>query len=447
MVVQVPASSRPAVVAGRYELGPLLGRGGMADVYRATDLALDRPVALKMLRDSTGDETDRVRFTGEGITLAQLSHRGLVTLLDAGLDDDRPFIVLELVEGLTLARTLASSGPLRLEAVRNVGAQLADALAYAHSRGVVHRDVKPGNVLLGPQGRVKLADFGIARLVGDHVRHTRTGEAIGTAAYLAPEQVTGGEIGTAVDTYSLGLLLLEALTGEPSYPGTPAEAALARLSRPPVIPSWLPAEFRALVAEMTRLDPDARPGAADVAARLRGHATSPVAARETVIAGVSRPAWWSARLPVAAALVALLGLLVTGAVAGRTPHGPLATSHVTEDLPRAASIQRATAPIGRSTAPTSGGRPTASPRPASTRTPRSATRHRSAPRGHSRPRVVHGRRNPGHRPHPKPRPEGPKGHGPKAHGPQEHGPKDHGAKGHGPQGPKPHHHRPPRPGR
>ncbi|NYD43161.1 protein kinase domain-containing protein [Nocardioides panaciterrulae] len=260
-------TSETGVVADRYELGELLGRGGMADVHRATDRVLQRPVAVKVLRETADEESDRLRFTAEARTLARLSHPGLVMVLDAGTTAERPYLVMELVEGQTLAQC-CSGGSLPPDRVAALGAQLADALAYAHGQGVVHRDVKPGNVLIGRADRVKLADFGIARLLGDAVRHTRTGHAIGTAAYLAPEQVQGGEITPAVDVYSLGLVLLEALTGERSFPGTPTESALARLQRAPEVPAWLPPGWRELLQATSALDPAARPTARQVADEL-----------------------------------------------------------------------------------------------------------------------------------------------------------------------------------
>lgn len=275
------SADSPEVLADRYALEDLLGRGGMADVHRATDRVLGRPVAVKVLRDTADEETDRLRFTAEARTLAGLSHPGLVMVLDAGTTAERPYLVMELVEGQTLARCCAGQAldPARVAAI---GTQLADALAYAHARGVVHRDVKPGNVLLGESDRVKLADFGIAKIIGDTVRHTRTGHAIGTAAYLSPEQVRGEEVTPAVDVYSLGLVLLESLTGERAFPGSPTESALARLTRDPEIPTSLTAPWRELLAAMTASDAPARPTAEDAATRLRELAAAPEPITEPV---------------------------------------------------------------------------------------------------------------------------------------------------------------------
>lgn len=324
------AAPGSVVLGDRYEIGSLVGRGGMADVYRATDTLLHRPVAVKVLRDDTPDGPDRARFTAEARTLAQLSHTGLVMVLDAGIGtSNRPYLVMELVEGRTLGQALAD-GPLDLEQVGAIGVQVAEALAYAHDRGVVHRDVKPGNVLLGEDQRVKLADFGIARLIGDTVRHTQTGQAIGTAAYLAPEQVTGGELSGAVDVYSLGLVLLEALTGVRTYPGTPVEAALARLSRQPEVPSYLPAAWRDLVTSMTAVDPAERPSAASVAECLRTQPTTviPIPTIREVEAVPRRPlldrirALPAHQVGVAAVLAILVLLIVAAGLAAGRDDGP-----------------------------------------------------------------------------------------------------------------------------
>ncbi|MCW2599210.1 MAG: Serine/threonine protein kinase PrkC, regulator of stationary phase [Frankiales bacterium] len=253
---------------GRYELGPVLGRGGMAQVRRATDTVLGRDVAVKLFREDL-DEQSAARVRTEMQTLASLMHPGLVAVHDAGTELDehgvaQPFLVMELVDG----PTLAACESLSPERVAQVGAELAVALDYVHAQGVVHRDVKPANILLSPSG-VKLADFGIARIV-DGVRHTSTGLTVGTAPYLSPEQVTGDPIGPAADVYALGLVLLESLTGRREFTGGPVETALARLHRDPDVPDSLPVPWPSLLRAMTARQPSARPAAARVAAVLRG---------------------------------------------------------------------------------------------------------------------------------------------------------------------------------
>ena len=279
------------VLAGRYELGPLLGSGGMADVYRAVDQVLGRPVAAKVFRPAAVTEGDQARFTAEARLLAGLSHPGLVTVHDAGVSAGpgvpdagsagrRPagpaapgaFLILELVDGPTLADCIRQ-GSLTPQQVAGVGVQLAAALGYVHGRGIVHRDVKPGNVLLryraGRPGapEAKLADFGIARLV-DAAAVTAPGTTLGTASYLSPEQVTGDPAGPAADVYALGLLLLECLTGERAYPGSTVETALARLHRAPQIPAGVGAGWQDLLTAMTARDPAGRPAAGDLSGRL-----------------------------------------------------------------------------------------------------------------------------------------------------------------------------------
>jgi eukaryotic-like serine/threonine-protein kinase len=283
----------PAVVGGRYTLGELIGRGGAADVYRARDELLGRDVAVKMFVthgdavssssgsgrydeageavevpvDSGEDEAAEVRHRREVLTLAGLSHPGLVTVYDVGDEGGRAYFVMQLIEGDTLARRIRS-GPLTISDVVALGAALADALAYVHRRGVVHRDVKPGNVLLDGDGRAHLSDFGIAA-VTDAPPVTAAGMVIGTASYLSPEQVRGEAVGAAVDVYALGLVLLECLTGRREYPGNALEAAVARLHRRPVVPPGLPPGLAALLDAMTADDPAARPTAEEVVEALR----------------------------------------------------------------------------------------------------------------------------------------------------------------------------------
>ena len=260
------------LLAGRYQLAGALGFGGMAEVYRAWDTVLCRDVAVKLFQP-TADLDDRRRFDNEVRTLAGLSHPGLVSVYDTGGSDRGAFLVLQLVDGRTL-RTHIARGPLAVEEVRWLGARLAEALAHVHDRGIVHRDVKPSNILLDRAGTPYLADFGLAHLTGA-TRFTRTGQMVGTAPYLAPEQVRGVEVTTAADVYALGLVLLECLTGRREYPGGDVEAAVARLHRPPAVPADLPADLVRLLSLMTSLSPRRRPTARDCA-RALGADTPPV---------------------------------------------------------------------------------------------------------------------------------------------------------------------------
>jgi serine/threonine protein kinase len=272
-----PAPDVPPVIAGRYELGPVIGRGGTADVHRARDLRLQRDVAVKLFtRGVTG--SDRQRQDTELATLARLRHPGLIELFDAGTEDGRTYLVMQLVTGPPLAERL-QAGPLPEQVVVGFGAELADTLAYVHSHGITHRDVKPANVLLGEDDRPMLGDFGIARLV-DTTRVTAAGYLVGTAAYMSPEQVRGGHVGPATDVYALGLVLLECLTGNREYPGAIMESLTARLHRPPDVPPGLAGGLTPLLTRMTATDPAERPTAADVAASLRspGGDTAPLPA-------------------------------------------------------------------------------------------------------------------------------------------------------------------------
>jgi serine/threonine protein kinase len=266
----------PRVVAGRYELGSVLGAGSSAVVHRARDLRRGVEVAIKCFRPGAS-ERDLRQQRQEMALLARLDHPGLVRLHDGGVVDDCPFVVTDLVEGSTLAGRIASGPPLAPGAVRRLGAQLADALAYVHTAGIVHRDVKPANVLLGDGGRPRLADFGIARAL-EATAATADGCVVGTAAYLAPEQVRGEVVAPATDVYALGLVLLEALTGRREFPGAAVESATARLYRSPVVPEDLPAGLGTVLVAMTQDDPLRRPPAAAVAAALAADPSSPAAA-------------------------------------------------------------------------------------------------------------------------------------------------------------------------
>ncbi|MFG2310424.1 protein kinase [Streptomyces sp. NPDC048566] len=253
------------VLDGRYRLDGLLGSGGAADVYRGFDLRLERPVAVKMFRSGTGFDV-AAEPHGEAVILARLHHPGLVTAYDAGQHGERAFLVMQLIDGSTLKHRIAE-GPLPLRETAVLGSGLANALGHAHDANIVHRDVKPSNILLDDARRPYLTDFGISRLL-DTTTHTVTGTLTGTAAYLAPEQVLGQPVGRPADVYALGLVLLECLTGRLEYDGTPLEAAIARLHRGPVFPEHLPPELADTVRAMTALDENDRPTARDCARAL-----------------------------------------------------------------------------------------------------------------------------------------------------------------------------------
>ncbi len=256
----------PDLLQGRYRRVELLGTGGMGSVYEAVDVRLDRPVALKLLH--TPDPTGAQRLRAEAAVLARLQHPSIVTVFDVGMHDDRPFVVTELVRGRSL-RARLDEGPLPARDVAHIGTQLASALACAHREGVVHRDVKPANVLLTQEGGdARLIDFGIA--ASEHaVGLTSTGMIIGTPAYLAPEQVEGRRAAPPADVYSLGLMLLEALTGDRAFPGSPTESAAARTVSDAPVPATLGAEWGALLREMTQRDEAARPTAEEATGRLQ----------------------------------------------------------------------------------------------------------------------------------------------------------------------------------
>jgi len=265
-VSSTEAGPPPTVGGGRYTLGDLIGRGGAAEVFRARDELLGRDVAVKLFPAGVG-EADESRRQREVQTLAGMNHPGLVTIYDVGQERDRAYFVMQLIEGESLADRIRS-GPLALGDVVALGAALADALTYVHRHGVVHRDIKPGNVLLDTDGRPHLSDFGIA-VLADATNITATGMVIGTASYLSPEQVRGQPVGPASDVYALGLVLLECITARREYPGNALEAAVARLHRAPEIPTDLPGPLAGLLAGMTLDEPMERPTTEQVVGELR----------------------------------------------------------------------------------------------------------------------------------------------------------------------------------
>lgn len=251
----------------------------MGDVYAATDLDEDLSVVVKVLRAT--DPEDIRRFESEATALRRLDHPAIVRLLGTGVHRGTPFLVMELIDGPSLKQRIRR-GTLDLPRVGEIGHDVAEALGHAHGHAVVHRDMKPANVLLadGGEGQAHVADFGIARLA-DVTGLTSTGMTMGTAAYLAPEQLRPGGVGPPADVYSLGLVLLESITGQAAFEGTTTEAALARLHTDPLIPAELPTGWRILLRRMTARNPQERPDMARVADLLADGSPDPAAVSET----------------------------------------------------------------------------------------------------------------------------------------------------------------------
>jgi len=231
-------------LSGRYEIGDRLGSGGMSNVYQATDRILERTVAVKILAEHLSDDERFVeRFRREALAVAKLIHPNVVQVYDTGIDDGRHYIVMEFVEGRSGAQILQRQGSIDPDTAAEAGIQACAGLDYAHRRGIIHRDVKPGNLMLvgGPVGggpmTVKLTDFGIARAI-EQTRITQVGSVVGTAAYLSPEQVRGEEATPATDVYALGVVLYQFLTGRLPYEGSSlAELAVRQQNERPLPPS------------------------------------------------------------------------------------------------------------------------------------------------------------------------------------------------------------------
>jgi serine/threonine-protein kinase len=219
----LPSAARTVpgeVIAERYELEELVGTGGMSSVYRARDRLLERYVALKVLHPHYAEDEEYVeRFRREARSVAQLSHPHIVTVIDRGEDGGQQFIVFEYVDGENLKQLVERAGPLPIRRAVQLALEIADALAFAHEHGLVHRDVKPQNVLLTPDGDAKVTDFGIARSLDVEHGLTQTGTVLGTSNYLSPEQASGKATTASTDVYSLGVVVYELLTAEVPFPG------------------------------------------------------------------------------------------------------------------------------------------------------------------------------------------------------------------------------------
>ena len=291
------------LISDRYELGDRLGSGGMSTVYRATDRVLERTVAVKVLAEHLSDDDKFIaRFRREALAVAKLIHPNIVQVYDTGVDEHRHYIVMEYVEGRSVAQLLQTRGALGAEPAVEIGAQACGGLEYAHRQGIIHRDVKPGNLMVigGPAGgrrsdasahdpptgemTIKLTDFGIARAAAQ-TRLTQVGSVVGTAAYLAPEQARGEEATPAADVYALGVVLYQLLTGRLPWEGsTLAELAMRRETEPPLAPTSYDPEvpetlsaavLRSLEADVDRRYSSARELARALRAGLAGREPPP----------------------------------------------------------------------------------------------------------------------------------------------------------------------------
>lgn len=278
-------TSTPRLLGGRYELGELIGRGGMAEVHRGYDTRLGRPVAVKILRSDHARDTSFLhRFRREAQSVAGLNHRSIVAVYDSGEDRTTesggaglsvPYIVMELVEGQTLREVLNDQGPLAPAEAARICEGVLDALSYSHRMGIVHRDIKPGNVMLTADGTVKVMDFGIARAVADtQATMTQTAAVIGTAQYVSPEQARGETVDNRSDVYSVGCLLFELMTGTTPYTGEPISLTYQHVNAPIPLPSSLEptvsSDLDAVVAAALTKDRDERyQDASDMADDLR----------------------------------------------------------------------------------------------------------------------------------------------------------------------------------
>jgi hypothetical protein len=258
-----------SILLGRYELGEQIGGGGFSEVWKGTDLALNRPVAIKMLHVVYAEHAETLaRFRAEARHAASVSHGNIARVYDYGETDppNPPFLVMEFVAGSSLAQVLAG-GAMDPARTMKIVAQAAAGLQAAHRAGLVHRDIKPGNLLLAPGDIVKITDFGIAHAAGS-APVTNTGLVIGTAGYLAPERVAGSRGSAASDLYALGVIAYECLVGAAPFTGAALEVAVCHRERPlPALPASVPADVAALVSELTAKDPAARPGSAGAVAR------------------------------------------------------------------------------------------------------------------------------------------------------------------------------------